>query len=150
VAKSIILLATKEMDKRKFISRWILVTGIIITLIGIIHVSFTPVMYQQMINDETIDETLKDKAPGFAYFFAFCGFAIFYAGLLTIYSSFGLKKSEKWALFLSVSAGLFVAIGGISALAFAKFSNPMIYIMSISAISNVFLLLIFSGAKNST
>jgi hypothetical protein len=90
-----------------------------------------------MINDETIDETLKDKAPGFAYFFAFCGFAIFYAGLLTIYSSSGLKKSEKLAQLLSISTGLFVAFGGISAITLAKFGNPMIYIMSrIGAISS--------------
>ena len=139
------------MDRRKFISRWVLVTGVIIALIGIIHSSFTPVMYQQMMNDETIDETLKDKAPGLAYFFAFCGFAVIYAGLLTIYSSFGLKKSEKWALLLSISASLFLAIGGIGAIAFAKFGNPMIYVMSISAISNVLLLLIFyRGYRNWT
>jgi hypothetical protein len=131
------------MAIRKFISRWILVTGIIIALIGIIHISFTPVMYQQMINDETIDETLKGRAPGFAYFFAFCGFAIFYAGLLTIYSSFGLKKSEKWALLIAISAGLFVALGCISAIIFAKFGNPLIYVTSICAISNVLLLLFF-------
>ena len=127
------------MDKRKLISRWILVTGIIIALIGIIHTCFTPMMYQQALKDEAI----KDKAAGLAYFFAFCGFAVIYAGFLTIYSSFGLKKSEKWALILSVSAGLFLAIGGIGAIAFAKFGNPMIYVMSICAISNIFLMLIF-------
>lgn len=134
------------MDRRKFISRWVLVTGIIIALTGIIHVCAAPAGYQQMMKDEVV----KDKAAGFVYFFAFCGFAILYAGLLTIYSSLGLKKSEKWALLLAISAGLFVTLGGISAIAFAKFENPMIYIMSISAMSNVFILLIFSGAKNST
>jgi len=127
------------MDRRKFISRWILITGIIIAVTGILHTSFTPAMYQQMLKDETV----KDKAPGFAYFFAFCGFAVLYAGLLTIYSFFGLKKSEKWARPIAVSAGLFLALGGISAIAFAKFGNPLIYIMCISAISNLFLLLIF-------
>ena len=127
------------MDRRKFISRWVLVTGIIIALIGILHISFTPAMYQQMLKDQM----LKDKAPGFAYFFAFCGYAVLYAGLLTIYSFFGLKKSEKWARPIAVSADLFVAIGGISAIAFAKFGNPLIYVMCISAVSNLFLLLIF-------
>jgi len=127
------------MDRRKFISRWILVTGIIISLTGILHISFTPAMYQQMLKDEIV----KDKAPGFAYFFAFCGFAVLYAGLLTIYSFFGLKKSQKWARVIAISAGLFVALGGISAIAFAKFGNPMIYIMFICALSNLFLLLIF-------
>ena len=131
------------MNRRKFIGWWVLVTGVIIALIGIIHVSFTPVMYQQMLNDETLDERVKEKAPGFAYFFAFSGFAVVYAGLLTAYSSIGLKKSEKWAWITAGSAGLFLAIGGISAITFAKFENPMIYAMSISAISNVLLLLIF-------
>lgn len=127
------------MDRRQFISRWILITGIIIAVAGILHISFTPAMYQQMLKDETV----KEKAPGFAYFFAFAGFAVLYAGLLTIYSFFGLKKSEKWARPIAISAGLFLAVGGISAIAFAKFGNPLIYAMCISAISNLFLLLIF-------
>ena len=129
------------MDRRKIISRWILITGIIIALIGILHISFTPAMYQQMLKDEAV----KDKAAGFAYFFAFCGFAVLYAGLLTIYSFFGLKKSQNWARPIAISAGLFVAIGGISAVALAKFGNPLIYVMCISAISNLFLLLIYRG-----
>jgi uncharacterized protein YpmB len=127
------------MNRRKFISRWILITGIIIALTGILHISFTPAMYQQMLKDETV----KEKAPGFAYFFAFAGFAVIYAGLLTIYSFFGLRKSEKWARPIAISAGLFVALGGISAIAFAKFGNPLIYIMCVSAISNLVLLPFF-------
>ena len=125
------------MDRGKFVSRWILVTGIIIALTGLLHIGATPMMYRQMLQDETV----KDKAPGFAYFFAFCGFAVLYAGLLSVYASSGLKKSQKWARLIAISAGLFVAIGGISAIAFAKFGNPLIYIMSISAMSNIFLLL---------
>ncbi len=127
------------MNKIKFISRWIFAVGIIITIIGIIHSSFTPIGYQQMMKNET----LKDKAPGFAYFFAFCGFAIIFAGLLTIYSSLGLKKSEKWAWLIAISSTLFVAIGMIGAITFAKFGNPMIYVASISSISSVLLLLFF-------
>ena len=127
------------MDRRQFIGRWVLITGIIIAVTGILHISFTPAMYQQMLKDETV----KDKAPGFAYFFAFAGFAVLYAGLLTIYSFFGLKKSEKWARPIAISAGLFVALAGISAITFAKFGNPLIYVMCISAVSNLFLLLLF-------
>jgi hypothetical protein len=130
------------MDRRRFIGRWVLITGVIIALTGIIHVGFTPAMYKQMLNDETLDEMVKEKAPGFAYFFAFSGFAVVFAGFLTAYSSIGLKKSEKWAWITAGSAGLFIAIGGISAITFAKFGNPMIYAMSIGAISNVLLLLV--------
>jgi small-conductance mechanosensitive channel len=126
------------MDKIKFISRWIFVAGIIITIIGVIHTSFAPVGYQQMMKDET----LKDKARGFAYFFAFCGYAVIFAGLLTIYSSLGLKKSEKWAWLIAISSTLFVAIGMIGAVMFAKFGNPMIYVAFISSISSVLLLLL--------
>ena len=127
------------MDRRKFVSRWILATGIIISLTGLLHVGATPMMYRQMLQDETV----KDKAPGFAYFFAFCGFAVLYAGLLSIYSSFGLKKSKGWARLIAISSGVFVALGGICAVVFAKFGNPLIYVMSVSAVSNLFLLLFF-------
>ena len=127
------------MDMGKFVSRWILVTGIIIVLIGVVHSSFAPMMYQQMMKDEAI----KDKAMGFVYFFAFDGFAIVFAGLLTVFSSFGLKKSEKWAWLIAISSTLFVAIGMIGAVTFAKFGNPMIYVASVSSISSVLLLLFF-------
>ena len=119
--------------------------GIIIAIIGIIHCSFAPIMYKQMMKEGTF----KDKVPGFVYFFVFGGFAVLFAGLLTIYSSLGLKKSEKWALVIAISSALFVALGGIGAVTFAKFGNPMIYVMSISAISNILLLLLFyRGFKN--
>ncbi|MBN1391723.1 MAG: hypothetical protein JW947_02850 [Sedimentisphaerales bacterium] len=95
------------------------------------------------------DETLKDKARGFVYFFVFGGFAVIFVGLLTIYSSLGLKKSEKWAWLIATSSTLFVAIGIIGAVTFAKFGNPMIYIASISSISSVLLLLLsYRGFKN--
>ena len=127
------------MDRGKFGSHWILVTGIIITLIGIVHTSSAPMMYQQMMKDEAI----KDKVPGLVYFFAFDGVAVIFAGLLTVFSCFGLKKTEKWAWTIAISSGLFVALGSLGAVAFAEFTNPMIYAMGISAVSNVFLLLIF-------
>lgn len=130
------------MEKIKFLSLWILISGIIISIIGIAHNSFAPVMYHKMLTVESV----KDLTPGFIYFFVLGGSAFLFAGLLSIFSSFGLKKTEKWAWVIAISSGIFVAIGSIAAIAFAKFGNPMIYIQGICAISNIVLLLIFKKA----
>jgi hypothetical protein len=67
-----------------------------------------------------------------------------FLGLLTIYSSFALKRKEKWAIIITISSGIFIAAGNILAITFAKFGNPLIYVGLICAVSNVILLLIFS------
>ena len=130
------------MKKTIFLSKWVLITGIIITITGVIHNAFAPEMYQQMLNDQTV----KDKAPQLIYFFVFCGTAFLFAGLLTIYSSFALKKKERWAFIIALSSGIFVVLGDFTAITYAKFGNPLIYSGLISAFSNVILLLIFSGS----
>lgn len=91
----------------------------------------------------------KFISAGFAYFFAFNGLAILFADLLSAYSSIGLKKSQSWARLIAISSGLFAVIGGIGAVGFAKFGNPLIYVMSICAASNVLLLLIYFKRANS-
>lgn len=132
-----------KMNRIKFVSYWILATGIFIAVIGVIHSGFSPMMYRQMMNDASI----QDKAAGFVYFFALGGFAFCFAGLLSAYASFGLRKPEKWAWVIAFSSALFVAIGGGFAISFAKFGNPLIYIMLICSVSNIFLLLI-PGKRN--
>lgn len=128
--------------KKKILRLWILVSGIIISIIGLAHNSFAPAMFRAMQNDQL----MGDKTAGFIYFFVLTGTAFFFAGLLTIYSSIGLKNSEKWALIIAISSGIFVALGAISAVLFANFGNPLIYTMGICAILNIVLLLVFSKA----
>lgn len=129
------------MERRKFLSRWILISGILISIISLLHNAFAPAMYQQMMDDISV----RDKAAGLIYFFVLGGTAFLFAGFLTIYSSIALKRSERWAWVIALSSGLFVAIGQISAVLIARFGNPLIYAAGICSISNVIILLIFKN-----
>lgn len=130
------------MGRRRFLRSWILFSGIVISIIGLVHNSFAPGMYKSLL---TI-EPLKDKAPGFVYFFVFAGTAFLFAGLLTIYSSTGLKNADRWAVIIAVGSAIFVALGALSAVIFAKFENPLIYVTALCGVSNIILLSVFSPA----
>ncbi len=132
-----------KMKRNNFLSKWVLIAGIVITITGILHNSFAPGMHQQILKNDAI----RDKAHQLTYFFVFCGTGFIFAGLLTIYSSFYLKKREKWAFIIAMSSGIFVALGDLTAIAYAKFeNNPLIYAGLICAVSNIILLLTFAGS----
>ena len=124
------------MKQHKFLAIWLRISGIIIAIIGILHSSFTPMMYNQMIKVEA----LQDKAAGMAYFFALAGVAFLFAGIITTYASSGIQSREKGARFLTIISSLFAAFGGITAMTYARFGNPLIYTMTACAILNLILL----------
>ena len=127
------------VNKSKLVSTWTLVTGILIALIGITHSSFTPMFYRQLLQVDAF----ADKAAGFIYFFAFMGFAIFFAGLLIVYAASGLKRGERWAWVIAQGSNGFVFIGGVCAIIFGGFTNPLIYIISAAAVLNFVMLLLY-------
>lgn len=127
------------MKVKKFISWWILITGIVFCLIGIAHNSFAPEMYKTL----QTEPLLKDKVQGLIYFFIVMGTAIIFCGFLSILSSSGIKKSEKWARTIALSAAIFVTLCAVTAIIYANFSNPLIYVMGICALLNIAFLLIF-------
>lgn len=127
------------MKIKQFTSRWILITGIVFCLIGIAHNSFAPEMYKTL----QTEPLLKDKAQGLIYFFIVMGSAIILCGFLSIFSSSGIKKSEKWGKTIALSAAVFIALCAFTAIIFADFSNPLIYVMGICAFLNIAFLLIF-------
>lgn len=127
------------MRKTNFLSRWILISGIIISLIGLIHIAMTPGMSQHMGNSNE----LKKYVPGFIYFFVLAGASFFFCGVLTIYSSIGLRKTERWSFVVALTSGIFIVLAQTSAIVFAKFGNPLIYLCGVCSISNIIILLIF-------
>lgn len=127
---------------KKLTFYWILISGVIISLTGILHNIAAPGMYRAMKNDPAI----QDKAEGLLYFFIFMGTSVLYAGLLTVFSSFGVKKSAGWAWTIAFSSGIFIFLGALAAIFYARFANPLIYAMGFGGLSNVVVLLL-SGKK---
>ena len=131
------------MRRTTWLSRWILISGAVLSLIAVAHNAFAPAMYQAAKNDPAV----KDKAAGLVYFFVLGGSAYLFAGLLTMYASTGLRKAQTWAWTVAISSGVFVALASIAAIVYARFHNPMIYVAGLCAVSNVLLLLVLSPSR---
>ena len=75
-----------------------MISGIVISLTGIAHNAFAPAMYHMIMKDQLT----KDKAAGIIFFFIVAGTAFLFAGLFTMFSSVGLKKSGKSEKYLLI------------------------------------------------
>ena len=119
---------------------WSLIAGILITLIGIAHETAAPMIYKRF------GEMLPpDKVMQLAYFFLVMGLFVIFSGLLTVYASFGLRRTEQWARTIIVWTGVFNVAAGIGGLR-VGFKNPLIYFWILVALSNTILALI-CGSK---
>lgn len=95
------------MSFRKFMDRWIFVSGILVTLIGVIHNLAT-----LAVHDEVFSRLPKEEALVGDLFFVATGFTLILLGALTIYSSKPLQKGERWAfVVVSLAAAYSTALG---------------------------------------
>ena len=132
---------------------WTRIMGALIAIIGVVHCVFTPATYHmflKIVAPTITSEMARGGALRFAYFFALAGVMAIFAGLLMIYASFGLKKSEGWARVISSSASWLMVLFGISAMAIIGKGNFLVWIMTGAAITSGILLLIGPvGARES-
>lgn len=116
------------MDNRKRGSRWVLVTGVLITVLGLIHVAFTPSIFQTLSSQLDVYSTWVQ-----VYMFAATGAAVIFAGLLIVYASRGLKTSEGWARSLALWSGLFSLLlggGAVAAIPGSPFALMLLLVSS--------------------
>ena len=129
--------------KIKFISYWLLVSGILISLTGLLHIAATPMMYHQMHNDPPIQiPAIQDRIHGFVYFFVVSGLFFLFAGLITAFAAIRFKRKENSAWIIIAGSGIFVAFSALGGIIYAKFGNPLIYLDVICSLSNLILLLL--------
>jgi len=122
------------MEKRKRISRWILIMGIFFTLLGLVHIAATPLVIETELAG--LD---KGIVRVFVYMFVATGVAVVCAGLLVVYSAIGMKRAENMAWPVAVGGGLFMLLLGIGAVVMMT-DNPFAYIMLVSATAEMALL----------
>jgi len=127
------------MNRTTFQSYWVRIAGILIILIGVMHDISTPGIYQRWL--DILPQNYKSRALGMAFFFAVAGAAVIFAGLLMLYASIGLRKSEGWARVIGLGASLFTGLFGITAMA-VGFNNPLVWVMMVAAIASVIVLLV--------
>jgi small-conductance mechanosensitive channel len=110
------------MDKRQFGSWWVFIVGVLIALLGVIHVAATPAIFSTMSEQLYAADLLATL-----YMFIATGAATIFVGLLIMYSSRGLKAAERWAWTISIAAGAFMLVVGAGAV-LTMWDNPFAYL----------------------
>ena len=116
------------MDIKQRGSRWVLIAGILIALLGLIHIAATPYIYPSFAMQLAAGHEFV-----FLYMFIATGIAVIFIGLLIMYCSRGLKTNEPWARTIALAAGLFMLILGICAV-LAMAGNPFAYLTVVFSI----------------
>ena len=88
------------MEKTKRASQWVFAAGILIAILGLIHIAATPMVLKDL------DELPKNVKDSLVYMYVTTGAAVVFAGLLAVYSSIGIKRSEGMARPLAVGVGV--------------------------------------------
>jgi hypothetical protein len=115
---------------RKIGSTWLLITGILVTLLGGAHVALTSFVYEQGWN-----ELPAAEGRVFIYMYVATGLALAFAGILTVRSARALGRGEKGAYGVATLAGWFVILMGVGAVINMR-SNPFAWAALVVAVLN--------------
>ncbi len=119
------------MEKKKRASQWVFVAGILIIILGLIHIAATPMVFCMDFGK------LPTKVGlAFIYVFVATGVAVVFAGLLAVYGSIGIKRSERMARPLAVGVGVFMLFVGVGAV-ITMSDNPFAYMGLVLALVEI-------------
>lgn len=126
-----------SMNRRKHGSIWIRIVGVLVLLLGFIHVAATATVYSLGFN------TLSNgNNYVFLFMYVSTGLACIGTGLLVVFGSFGLARARKWARITTAGAAVFVLLLGITA-PFAMSDNPFAYAILAVAVLLIIPLIIY-------
>jgi len=126
------------MERRRAGSRWILITGALTLLLGIIHCSLTSFIYHHM----GIDQLAADNGRAFIWMYVTTGISYIFAGTMFIYCSEGLNSAEPWAWNISRITLVFTLLGEISSAVMLQ-GNPFAYFSLIIGFTQLLVLLVY-------
>jgi hypothetical protein len=126
-----------RMDKGRLLHRWVLITGSLISLLGIAHLVIAVPMGIEFVKSLPVD-----AAHALTLGNIVTAIAVFGAGLLTIYCVSGLKRAERWAWTIAVGAGIFMILVGIGYIIVTP-HNPFAYLAFVVALCALAPLMLF-------
>ncbi|MCP4539666.1 MAG: hypothetical protein GY832_21220 [Chloroflexi bacterium] len=109
------------MEKKNRASQWVFVAGILIVILGLIHIAATPIVFRM-----DFGKLPTEAGLAFIYVFVATGVAVVFAGLLAVYGAIGIKRSERMARPLTVGVGIFMSLVGVGAVVTMS-DNPFAY-----------------------
>jgi hypothetical protein len=125
------------MNKSQLVHRWLLITGSIMSLLGIAHLVIAVPMGIVFVKSLPREAALALTLGNIVTAVAVGG-----AGLLTIYCASGLKRTERWAWTIAVGVGMFMTMVGIGYVLITP-NNPFAYIAFIVAICDLVPLVLY-------
>ena len=126
------------MKRKKTVVNWVLGTGILTLLIGIMHTVSAPMIFKAQVGKFPLlprEFLLKN-----VYFFAAMGSTVIFLGLLLIWTARHLRKEKSWAWLLSLASSCFLVLLMANAIYF-KMNNLLILLLLVGNSVNVFFLL---------
>lgn len=119
------------MDKSQLVHRWLLITGSLISLLGVAHLAIAVPM-----GIEVVKYLPKEAALPLTLGNILTAVAVGGAGFLTIYCASGLKRNERWSWTIAVGAGIFMTLVGIGYVVITP-DNPFAYLALVVALCDL-------------
>ena len=119
------------MDKRQLVYRWLLITGSLISLLGVAHL-----VIAVPLGIEDVKSLPRSAALPLTLGNIVTALAVGGAGLLTIYCASGLKRAERWAWTIALGAGIFMTLVGIGYIVVTP-DNPFAYLALVVALCDL-------------
>jgi len=126
------------MLKENLLYRMMVVVGVLIIILGLIHISYTPILYKDIASIPLDPDNLNT----YLYMFVATGASLLLAGVLVVYSVKGLKRNNHLAWVVSLTVGIYILLLGIGAVVTMHGGNPFAYIMLVLAVLEMFTLLL--------
>lgn len=128
------------MDRSQLVHRWLLITGSLMSLLGVAHLAIAVPMGIAAVKSLPRDAALPLTLGNIVTALAVGG-----AGLLTIYCASGLKHAERWAWTIALGAGVFMTLVGIGYIVITPY-NPFAYLAFAVALCDLAPLVLYRQA----
>lgn len=126
------------MTKEKWVMRWMITSGVLAILIGILHDAFTMEMAAKIGGKVPESPELLWR---FGYFFAAMGTAVIFSGALMLRTVRPVRRGDRWAWRIALLTSLFLVLLMTGAI-YCQMNNLLIQILLWSNLSLAGLLLV--------
>ncbi|MFP4528962.1 MAG: hypothetical protein ACLFQX_10450 [Candidatus Kapaibacterium sp.] len=112
------------MKKTTLVSRLTMLIGILIAILGLFHSGAT----SALLEEGALDTLSESQLSTFMFLHVTTGAAIFFSGVLNIYSSVFVMKDQPWSVNILLGNSVFLLIAGILGVVLLR-TNLLVYIL---------------------
>lgn len=98
-----------KMDNNLFLSRILLVSGILLLFFALLHIFCSPLVFKWFTR-EIINETLSTTSPVVLFNHLLVGILLIPLGVSTMFTAAGVRAGHKWARAVAITNSLLIII----------------------------------------